>query len=173
MQAIFKMLGALALCAASAVAMASPAEPKNGVEYITLAEAQNTDAGKAIEVTEFFAYYCPHCNSFEPILAEWVKKQGANIAFKRVHIAHAPAVQPQQRLYFTLEALGLLPQYHTKAFAAIHEQHLRLGSDEQVLDWAVKAGIDRAKFSDAYSSFGVQAKQRRADSMMASYKINS
>jgi len=171
MQSTFKFLFALALATMALTAAASPADPKNGTEYLTLAETQNTDAGKKIEVTEFFAYYCPHCHSYEPVLAEWVKKQGANVSFKRVHVAHHPSVVPQQRLYYTLESMGLAEQYHNKVFAAMHEQRQRLSTDEQVFDWAASAGIDRAKFIETYRSFGVQAKLRRAEAMMSSYQL--
>jgi thiol:disulfide interchange protein DsbA len=164
------------LCAAaiglSAVAAASPAQPKDGVEYLTLPEAQNTDAAGKVEVTEFFAYYCPHCYRFEPVLAAWVKKQGANIVFKRVHVPPGQSALAQQRLFYTLEALGLTEQYHQKVFDAIHVQRLRLPNDQAVLDWAVKAGIDQAKFIDAWNSFGVQAKLRRASAMMAAYRVD-
>ena len=149
------------------------AAPQNGVQYLTLPEVQNTDAGNKVEVTEFFAYYCPHCERFEPRLAAWVKKQGDNIVFKRVHVSRGPGVLPQQKLFYTLEALGLLEQYHVKAFDAMHVQRLRLASDKEVFDWAAAAGIDRAKFIDAYNSFGVQAKVRRAERMMADYRIDS
>lgn len=164
------------LCAAaigfSAFANAAGADPKNGTEYLTLPEVQGTDAGSKIEVTEFFAYYCPHCNRFEPVLAEWVKKQGANIVFKRVHVSGGPSVMPQQHLFYTLDALGLIPQYHQKVFDAMHVERLRLASDQAVLDWAGKAGIDNAKFVDAWNSFGVQAKLRRANALMAAYRID-
>jgi thiol:disulfide interchange protein DsbA len=165
------------LCAAAigfcAAASAIAAEPANGVDYTTLPQVQNTDAVNKVEVTEFFAYSCPHCNSFEPQLAEWAKKQGVNIAFKRVHVSAGAAALPQQRLFYTLEALGLLEQYHQKVFHAMHIERLRLRSDEQVLDWAVKSGIDQARFVEAWNSFGVQAKLRRAGALMAAYRIDS
>ncbi|WP_426173543.1 thiol:disulfide interchange protein DsbA/DsbL [Massilia sp. TWR1-2-2] len=165
------------LCAAaiglSAAVAASPAEPKNGVEYLTLPEAQNTDAAGKVEVTEFFAYYCPHCQRFEPLLAEWVRKQGNNIVFRRVHVPAGPSVMAQQRLFYTLEALGLLGTHHQKVFDAMHVERVRLASDEQVLAWAGKAGIDQAKFTEAWNSFGVQAKLRRADAMMGAYRVDS
>lgn len=163
------------LCAAaiSISATAAAAEPASGVQYLTLPDVQNTDAGNKVEVTEFFAYYCPHCDRFEPLLAAWVKKQGANIVFRRVHVSGGAGVLPQQKLFYTLEALGLLDQYHVKAFNAMHVERLRLATDEAVFDWAVKAGIDRAKFVEAYNSFGVQAKVRRAQRMMADYRIDS
>jgi thiol:disulfide interchange protein DsbA len=163
------------LCAAAigfAAASACAADPNNGVDYLTLPEAQNTDAGNKVEVTEFFAYYCPHCNRFEPLLAAWVKKQGANIVFKRVHVSNGAGVLPQQRLFYTLEALDLVDQYHDKVFDAMHVERLRLGSDEAVFDWAERSGIDRTRFIETYRSFGVQAKLRRAGAMMAAYRID-
>jgi thiol:disulfide interchange protein DsbA len=80
---------------------------------------------------------------------------------------------PQQRLFYTLEALGLLEQYHQKVFNAMHIERLRLRSDEQVLDWAVKSGIDQVRFVEAWNSFGVQAKLRRAGALMAAYRVDS
>ncbi|RSZ58433.1 thiol:disulfide interchange protein DsbA/DsbL [Massilia atriviolacea] len=171
MPTLFKIMLALALCGAGANAAASPEQPASGVEYLTLAETQNTDAGQKVEVTEFFAYYCPHCASFEPALAEWVNKNSDKIVFKRVHLGHTPAVVPQQRLYYTLESMGIVPQYHAKVFTAMHEQRQRFGNDEQVFEWAASAGIDRAAFTNAYRSFGIQAKLVRANGMVASYKV--
>jgi thiol:disulfide interchange protein DsbA len=171
MQALRRLLCTTALLLLSGTAAAVPAAPREGVEYQTLPSAQPTDSGRKIEVTEFFAYYCPHCYALEPQLAQWVKKQGGNIAFRRVHVPRGPAVAAQQRLFFTLESLDLLEQYHGKAFAAMHVDRLPLGQDEQVFDWASRAGIDRARFIDAYRSFGVQAKLRRAQSMMEAYRI--
>ena len=168
--ALLALSGSAASLAVAAPAAASAA-PRDGVEYQTLPSAQPTDSGRKIEVLEFFAYYCPHCYAFEPQLAQWVKKQGDNIVFRRVHVPRGAPVAPQQRLFYTLEALDLLEQYHAKAFAAMHVERLPLSQDEQVFDWASRAGIDRARFIDAYRSFGVQARVRRAQTMMENYRI--
>ena len=152
---------------------AGAADFKNGADYLTLPDAQATDAANKVEVTEFFAYYCPHCNAFEPALQAWVKKNAANIVFRRVHVSvNSPAVQLQQRLYFTLEALGAVEQYHQKVFDAMHVERNRLATEEAVFAWAQKAGLDRARFVETWNSFGVQAKQRRANTMMAAYRID-
>lgn len=168
---MLRLFAASLLLCFGAVASAAPSEPKNGVEYLTLTQALPTDSGGKVEVIEFFAYYCPHCNAFEPLLEEWVKKQGANIVFKRVHVPYSASVLPQQRLFYTLEAMGLLEKYHQKVFDAMHKQRLRLGSDEEVFDWAARNGIDRARFADVYRSFGVTAHVRRAGTMMSDYQI--
>lgn len=166
------LCSALVLGLAGASATAAPLVPKEGVQYQVLPQKQDTQPGKAVEVTEFFAYYCPHCNAFEPLLSEWVKKQGNNIVFKRVHVPAGARVVPQQRLFYTLDAMGLLGQYHDKAFAAIHQQRLRFADDEEVIEWAAKAGIDRARFTDTYRSMGVSARLRHAASMMEAYKVD-
>jgi thiol:disulfide interchange protein DsbA len=162
----------LGLAAAASARSTPAAEPKDGVEYLTLPTAQPTDTGRKVEVIEFFAYYCPHCYAFEPVLKAWVRQQGDNIVFKRVHVSRDANVAPQQRLFFTLEAMGLLDQYHDKVFAAMHVDRLRLNSDEQVFDWITKMGIDRARFIDTYRSFGIQQRLRRADVMMDAYRID-
>jgi thiol:disulfide interchange protein DsbA len=163
----------LGLAAAAAASLpAAAAEPKDGVAYLTLPSPQPTDTGRKVEVIEFFAYYCPHCLAFDPALKAWVRQQGDNIVFKRVHVSRDANVAPQQRLFFTLEAMGLLDQYHDKVFAAMHLDRLRLNSDEQMFDWIAKNGIDRAKFVDTYRSFGIQQRLRRADAMMDAYRVD-
>ena len=153
-------------------AAAEPAAPRDGEQYLTLPSRLPTDTGKRIEVIEFFAYYCPHCFAFEPALSAWVQKQGDAIAFKRVHVPRGEPVLAQQRLFYTLDAMGLLPQYHRKVFDAMHVDHLNLRTDQEVFDWVAKNGIDRAKFVDAYRSFGIQAKLNRASAMMEQYAVD-
>jgi thiol:disulfide interchange protein DsbA len=162
----------LGLAAGFAAVSARAADPQAGSQYVVLPSPQPTDTGKKVEVIEFFAYYCPHCYAFEPALEAWVKKQGDNIVFKRVHVPRDANVLPQQRLFYTLDAMGLLGQYHQKAFDAMHQQHLRLSSDEQVFDWVGANGIDRAKFIETYRSFGIQARLRRASAMMDTYGVD-
>ncbi|GAB3471585.1 thiol:disulfide interchange protein DsbA [Massilia terrae] len=172
MRPLRRLACAAALLCLSTPLLASPASPKAGVEYLVMNPPQPTDSGKKIEVTEFFAYYCPHCYAFEPLLAAWVKKQGASIVFKRVHIARDESVMPQQRMFYTLDALGLVDQYHDKVFAAMHQQRLPLDTDEKVFDWAAAAGLPRARFIDTYRSFGVQARMDQAIRKMELYGIS-
>lgn len=175
MRFLQSVLSALALCALTlGAAQASPADPKAGVEYRVLPVAQPVEAGKKIEVTEFFAYYCPHCYAFEPALAAWVKKQGDNIVFKRVHVAMNESVAPQQKLYYTLEAMGLMTEaMHRKIFDEMHVAHNRLNRDELALDFALRQGIDRQKFLATYQSFGIAGRLRRAAAMMNDYQVDS
>jgi thiol:disulfide interchange protein DsbA len=172
MHLIQKFLIALGIGLAAVTAGASPSNPVNGVDYRTLDKAQETESGKKIEVTEFFWYACPHCNAFEPGLEEWVKKQGDNIAFKRIPIAFRESFVPQQKLYYTLEAMGKVEEVHKKVFQAIHNGRQALDTDAAIADFIEKQGIDKKKFLDLYNSFGVQTKVRRATQLQGAYKID-
>jgi thiol:disulfide interchange protein DsbA len=165
-----------ALIAASLVAgtaFASPTDPKNGVEYTTLAQPQPTQTvGKKVEVIEFFMYHCPHCNALEPTFEQWVKKQGDNITLKRVHLPFSGPNDPEAHLYLTLEALGKVDQMHAKVFKAVHVDRIRLNQDAAIIDWVSKNGIDRKTFTDAWNSFGVMTKLRRLPQLVTDYKVD-
>lgn len=154
------------------MAGASPASPVSGTDYRTLDKPQQIDAGKKVEVTEFFWYACPHCNALDPALAEWVKKQGDAIAFKRVPVVFRESMVPQQKLYYALEAMGKTDELHKKIFHAIHVEHQSLDSDASIADFVAKHGLDKKKFVDAYNSFGVATKVRRAAQFQDAYKVD-
>jgi protein dithiol oxidoreductase (disulfide-forming) len=166
------ILGAAAI-GLPAAAWAQNKKPEDGVEYLTLDKRVNVDApaGK-VEVIEFFWYSCPHCNAFEPKLVSWIKKQPADVAIKRVPVAFRDDFVPQQRLYYTLEALGKLEELHNKVFLAIHQERVPLQREEQIADWAEKQGVDKAKFKELYNSFSVSSKARRASQLQEQFKVS-
>ena len=171
MRLIQKLVLALAVCGFTAgFAMAAP---KSGVEYETITPAQGSESGNKVEVIEFFAYSCPHCNHFDPMLADWVKRNADKIAFKRVHVAFRDGDVPLQRMYLTMESMGIAEKYHPMVFAALHDQMKRIYSDEEVFDWIEKNGTERAKFIGLYRSFGAQSWVNRANNMVRSYGIES
>lgn len=165
-----------ALVAASLVAstaFASPTNPQNGVEYTTLATPQPVQTvGKKVEVIEFFAYHCPACNSLEPSLNEWAKKNEGKITFRRIHLPFQGPADPEAHLFLTLEAMGKLNDMHSKIFHAVHVQRVRLMKDEQIIDWVAKNGIDRAEFLKVWNSFGVMTKLRRLPQTTAAYQVS-
>jgi protein dithiol oxidoreductase (disulfide-forming) len=173
MRLIKQLMAGLGLMVAVMSAVASPASPVDGTDYRTLDKVQPTASGNKIEVTEFFWYACPHCNAFDPALSDWVKKQGDNIVFKRVPVAFRDSFVPQQKLYYALEAMGKLEALHPKIFYAIHAGRQALDTDSAVANFVEKQGIDKKKFLEAYNSFGVQTKARRATQLQNEYRIDS
>lgn len=172
MRLISKALAAVGFSLLALSAAASPASPQSGLDYRTLDQPQQTTAGNKVEVTEFFWYSCPHCNALEPSLENWVKKQGDKIVFKRVPIAFRESFIPQQKLYYTLEALGQVDELHKKVFHAIHVERQRLDTDNEIADFIGKQGVDKKKFLDMYNSFAVQTKVRQATQLQAAYQVD-
>lgn len=149
----------------------APQQPS--AEYTELAVRQPAEAGKKVEVVEFFAYFCSHCKSFDPVLSEWARKNADRVVFKRVPVAFRDTMIPQQRMYYALEAMGKLDDLHGKIFDAIQLQRISLDSDRAIFDYVGKQNIDVEKFKELYESFGVQSQAKMAYEMQRSYNINS
>src|SRR3990167_8774615 len=127
---------------------AQASKPKAGTDYQVLDPRAAVEAGAGkIEVVEFFWYSCPHCNAFQDSFV------------------------PQQRLYFTLEAMGLVEKLHAKVFAAIHVEKKNLASGEAILEWVGQQGVDKAKFVQQYNSFTVVTKVTKATQLQNAYKV--
>lgn len=124
-----------------------------------------------IEVVEFFWYSCPHCNAFEPNLVGWLAKLPKDVAFKRVPVAFRDDFVPQQRLYYALEAMGLVDKLHAKVFAAIHGKKQRLARADDIAPWMASQGVNESKFMEQYNSFTVTAKIRRAVQLQDAYRV--
>ena len=89
-------------------------------------------AGK-VEVVEFFGYWCPHCNAFEPELETWLKRLPSNVSFKRVPVAFNQVHEPLQKLYYALESLGRVGDMQRKVFTAIHAEKINLNSQDAIV----------------------------------------
>ena len=165
-------LAGLITLQAPAMALAQFKKPIAGTDYQVLDARAPVEApaGK-IEVVEFFWYNCPHCNAFEPTLADWVKKLPKDVAFRRTPVAFNDTFVPQQKLFYTLEAMGLLDKLHAKVFAAIHVEKLNLSKGEAIVEWVGKNGVDQAKFLKEYNSFGVVTKTQKGSQLQSAYKV--
>ena len=165
--AVITMAGGLAM---SQSALAQPFQ--EGIEYLTLDQPVTTEAGPGkVEVIEFFWYSCPHCNAFEPQFKQWIERQPKDVVIKRVPVRFRDDFEPQQRMYYVLEALGKLEPLHGRLFQAIHVDRLPLSGAEQLTRWAEKNGIPANEFQQAYNSFGVVAKARRATQLQQAFKV--
>jgi len=174
----FSIATASVAAAASLGALSTPARaqapaPRAGTDFLVLDKPAPVEAptGK-VEVVEFFWYSCPHCNSFEPALEEWIKKAPKDVAVRRVPIAFRPDFEPQQRLYYVLEAMNKVDELHKKVFYAIHVEKQMLNTPDLIAAWAEKQGLNKAKFLETYNSFSVATKARKATQLQDAYKID-
>jgi thiol:disulfide interchange protein DsbA len=122
----------LALClllplgAIAAPAAPAPANPAlvEGRDYKLIADGQPYRPldGK-IEVVEVFAYWCPHCAEFQPVLSAWVRKLPADVRFTYVPAAFDPS-DAFARGFFAAERAGAVARTHDALFDAIHRNGL-------------------------------------------------
>ena len=154
----------------AAAARAAALQPGTG--YNVLARAQPVGHPGKVVVTEFFWYNCPHCSELEPQLESWVRQLPSYVVVERVPVAFTPRFVPQQKLYYTLLALGKVSSLQAAVFRAIHEQHIPLNTPEQMAAWLAARGIPKATFLATYDSFGVAMQARRATQMMKDYGID-
>ena len=145
--------------------------PVEGKDFMRVAQPVPM-TGDKVEVVEFFGYWCPHCHAFEPALDAWVKKLPATVNFRRMPVAFNAAQEPAQRLYFGIEALGLVDTLHRKVFAAMHVERKRLDKDSEIADFAKANGVDPTKLQDAMKSFSVATKMRQSRQLSEAYRID-
>ncbi len=147
-------------------------KPAAGTDYLVLETRAPVDAAAGkIEVVEFFWYSCPHCNAFEPTLGAWVKKLPKDVAFRRAPVAFREDFIPQQRLFYALDAMGLVDKLHAKVFTAIHVEKLNLAKADAIVEWVARQGVDKAKFIEQFNSFGAATKASRAVKLQNDYRV--
>lgn len=143
-----------------------------GKDYTPVNPPQPTDDPAKIEVIEFFSYGCPHCSDFNPLVSAWAAKLPADVAFRKVPVSFGRAAWANiGKLYYALESTGDLGKLDNAVFKAVHEERVNLFDDRLIAEWVAKKGVDPKKFNDAYASFGVMSKMKRADQVTQAYRI--
>ncbi|MFM7568213.1 MAG: thiol:disulfide interchange protein DsbA/DsbL [Betaproteobacteria bacterium] len=154
-----------ALAADGAVAQS---EPMAGRDFRAVNPAQPVEAPAGrIEVLEFFAYWCPHCHSLEPELAQWRTRQPAEVVFRREHVSFRET--RIQQLHYALVALGKVDELSPRVFHALHVDKVRLETPQKM---AEVLGLDPKSFSEVYESFSVRTRARRGTQVAEAYAID-
>ncbi|MGB3288790.1 MAG: thiol:disulfide interchange protein DsbA/DsbL [Burkholderiaceae bacterium] len=165
------LLRALAILAVGSGALLLPATQAQAAERYTVVDpAQPSDTSGKIEVLEFFAYTCPHCNAIEPMVEKWAKTLPENVVLRQVPVAFNASMEDLQKLYYSLEAMNRL-DLHNAVFKAIHEQRKRIYDAAAITDWVAAQGVDRKAFTDVFNSFGIKSKVMRGNELVKAYKI--
>lgn len=128
-----------------------------------------------IEVVEFFWYGCPHCYNFEPLVQNWKKNLPADVSFRQVPVGWPSKrvnFSGHQKIFYTLEAMGVLATAHAKVFDAMHKDKKLLADDTQIFDFAESIGLKRTDFANNFNSFGVNAKVNQAIALANAYGVD-
>lgn len=141
-------------------------------DYLRIDPPIGDGRGK-IEIIEFFHYGCSACYRLEPLLAGWLASLPADVEFRRVPALRRQDWIPLTRLYFSLEALGMVERIHAQVYRDIHEQGMNLGNTSESLPWAARRGVDRDRLAALLDSDEVGAQVQRARDMTIAYGVRS
>jgi len=185
------MLALLACTVMAAHADAQNASPwREGYHYFLVLPPQPTNLppGK-VEVTEVFSYGCPACFQFYPIADKLKASLPPNAVMDYMPVAFNVAEDfPMfQRAYYTAQALGIADKAHdamfnavwsTNELATVDPKSHRLKDPQPSIEdaaafYARTTGISKDKFLATASSFAVEMKMKRADSLMLAYQADS
>lgn len=146
---------------------------KNDINnFFTSTPFQLTNINNKIEVIEFFWYDCLHCAEFDLTLNIWAKKQENKVIYKQIPVGFHPSFIPQQKLFYTLEAMDKIHEINPKIFHAIHIEHQTINTDKTILKFIETQNINKKKFIDLYNSFKIKEKLLQTKKLQQKYKIN-
>ena len=146
-----------------------------GRDFTALRKPQPTEVVGKVEVIEFINFACPGCYQMHRRIMAWAAKLPGNVSFRRVPVVYDghKGWGPLARAFYALEATGDLHRLDTALFDAIHKERLPLFEERAITAWMVKHGVDGAKFTAAFNSFGVNTRISQNDRMLMNYQITS
>ncbi|KWT99946.1 thiol:disulfide interchange protein [Vibrio toranzoniae] len=123
------------------------------------------EASKKPLVTEFFSFYCPHCNSFEPIIQQLKQQLPADAKLQKNHVSFMGGNMgiPMSKAYATMIALKVEDKMVPVMFNRIHNMNKPPRDEEELRQIFLDEGIDAKKFDAAYNGFAVDSMVRRFD----------
>ena len=147
---------------------------EEGLHYTLLDPIFDTESQDQVIVYEFFGYKCPHCASFQLYAEPWAKKLPKNVKLVRVPVVFQPGWDVLAKAYYTAETMGIIEKTHQAMFNAIHKEHKRFRTIEDVADWyAQNFNVDKEAFISTANSFMIDSKIRQSNNMMRKMKITS
>ena len=142
-----------------------------GTHYRVISNPVPTADASKVEVVEAFGYWCPHCNSFEPMLAPWAKQVPEDVSFENMPVVFGRSHELLARAYYVAELLGIKEQVHQAVYDAVHLQRVRFRDAEQVADLFANYGADREKVLKEMNGFAVGMKLKMAGARAAGYEV--
>ena len=138
-------------------ANASAVQYEEGKHYETI----DARASKKPEVKEFFSFYCPHCNNFEPVVKELKTLLKDGVKFKKSHVDFSGPRDPEIQTilaqgYATANVLPQKDALVAAVFNHIHGKRARINELADMKDIFVSQGVSAEDFDKYYNSFSVR-----------------
>ncbi|KHA59915.1 thiol:disulfide interchange protein [Vibrio variabilis] len=123
------------------------------------------EASKKPTVTEFFSFYCPHCNTFEPIIQQLKAQLPDNAKFQKNHVSFMGGNmgESMSKAYATMLVLKVEDKMTPVLFNRIHNMRKAPKNDEELRQIFLDESVDAKKFDAAFNGFAVDSMVRRFD----------
>ena len=141
-------------------------------KYVQISTEKQQES-KAIIIYEFFWYGCPHCYNLEPTMERIEADLNKDTKIVKLPVALRDSWIPHAKLYYALQQMDKIDELHNLIFEEIHLEDNRLNTEQQMIDFLGKHGIDTNKFIEKYNSFGTEARIKKASNLAKKYQINS
>jgi len=141
-------------------------------KYVQISTEKQQES-KDIIIYEFFWYGCPHCYNLEPTMDRIEADLEKDTKVVKLPVALRDSWIPHAKLYYALKQMDKIDQVHNLIFEEIHLEDNRLNTEQQMIDFLGKHGIDTDKFMEKYNSFGTEARIKKASNLAKKYQIES
>ena len=141
-------------------------------KYVQISTEKQQES-KDIIIYEFFWYGCPHCYNLEPTMDRIEADLEKDTKLVKLPVALRDSWIPHAKLYYALKQMDKIDQVHNLIFEEIHLEDNRLNTEQQMIDFLGKHGIDTNKFIEKYNSFGTEARIKKASNLAKKYQIDS
>ena len=163
----------LAWVAVAPHAAAQSAGPDIEGRYEVLQPPQQTETGDRIEVVEVFAYPCPACYSFLPMMETYEHIKPEYVEVRRLPAIFRESWVAPARAFYTAALLGVVDRTHRPLFEEIHEHRNPSDHKEALAEFFERHGVDRTTFGQTYDSFAVESMVRKSILMQQRYGISA
>ncbi len=127
-----------------------------GVDYVEIPGGQPLQPldGK-IEVVEAFAYWCGHCNAFEPLVQAWKAKLPEDVRFTVIPLGDDK--DTTARIFYAAQTSQQLDKVHPAMFHALHAERAFApnASQQEMLSYLGKKGVNTQSLEVAMNSFSI------------------
>ena len=153
---------------------------QEGVHYRTLkspiANSETKTPDSKISVLEFFWYGCPHCQSFEPRVRDWLKTAPDDVEFTQMPVAWNDATRLHAAIFYVAEKAENTEALHDKLFESIIglRRERNLGNQLQKIASEFSGhGVEESTVQQKVAAPQVKADVEKAEKIMRQADVSS
>ena len=163
--------GSLLFSGAIQAQSGSPIPYQEGLHYFEI-EGAPAIGDDQQELVELFSYLCTHCNTFEPYISSWKKRNANKVAFRRIPVIFGRAAwEIYARGYVTANMMGLGDEAHSALMDKLWKEKAVMRSMEELAGFYSAFGVTAESFLATSQSFAVDARMRKDQRLAQTFGV--